>query len=170
MAAGDCKIAYGTSTDLDVTALNGLAEAATWLVGWGSDEIDNTSNKYLDYIVSGVVQVHEDAAPTAGEQIRVYIVPMISDDGWPSGMNHDHTEDTWASAEIRDSIAKLGACISVAATQAIAYYFNFSVANLFGGVCPWKFMVFISHNTGGLLDTDGNMVTYQGVFNTVATA
>lgn len=168
MAAGDVKLCYGTSTDLDVTALNGLDTSASWTVGWCSDEIDNTSNLYLDYIISGKIQVHESTAPTAGQQIRIYIVPMISDDAWPADINHDHTVDTWGDVTIRDAIAKLGACISVAAAAAYIYPFNFSVANLFGGVCPWKFVVFIAHNTTGDLDADGNVVSYQGVYNTVA--
>lgn len=169
MAAGDVKLAYGTSTDLTVTNLHGLPESATWIAGWESGTIDNTSNLYEDFLISGKIQVHDDAAPTAGEQIRVYIVAMVSDDAWPDLMDGTESTDAFASAEQMAPVAQLAAIISVAATQNLIYSFGpFSVAALFGGICPPKFVVFITHNTSANLHTSGNIVTYQGVYRTVA--
>jgi hypothetical protein len=169
MAAGDVKTEYGTSTDLAVTTLVDLASSATWVIGWSSAAIDNTSNKYLDYLISGALTILHDGSPTAGE-IRVYIVPMISDTVWPDAINADETSDTWSLANARDAIAKMGASLVTTATVHLTYPFAFSVAALFGGVCPPKFCIFITHNTTTTLDHDGQTVTYQGIYNTVAAA
>jgi hypothetical protein len=170
MAAGDVKTEYGTSTDLAVTALVDMASSATWVAGWSSDPIDNTTNKYLDYLISGTITALHDPASTAGE-IRVYVVAMISDTAWPDTITATDAVDTWTTAAIRDGAAKLGASISNATTVHITYPFGpFSVAALFGGVCPPKFCIFIAHNMTQTLDHDGQVVTYQGIYNTVAAA
>jgi hypothetical protein len=169
MAAGDVKLVYGTSTDLTVTNLAGLASSATWVAGWESNVIDNTSNLYLDYLLSGRIQVHDDAASAAGSQIRIYVVSMISDTEYPDVFDGTESAETWTDALMMGPSAKLAAVITPATTQNLVYPFGqLSVANLFGGVCPPKFVIFISHNTGVNLHTSGQVVTVQGVYNNVA--
>jgi hypothetical protein len=170
MAAGDVKLQYGSSVDLPVTTLLGLAASATWVIGWSSDEVDNTTNKYEDYLVSGKITTQHDGTVVVGE-IRIYVVAMISDTEWPTGINHDETADTWPSTNERDSCAKLAAVIVNHATNNTAYAFGpFSVANLFGGVCPPKFEIFIAHSTSVALDHNAGtqVITHQGVFYNVA--
>ena len=169
MASGDLKTAYGTSTDLAVNnGLEGLASSATWVAGWESDLIDNTSNLYLDYLISGQIQVHDDAAPTVGE-IRVYIVAMISDSVWPDVFDGTGSAETISLVNVRDAVCKLGAVITNTATQNLIYPFGpFSVSALFGGVCPPKFVIFIAHSTVTTLHTSGQVVTYQGVYQNCA--
>ena len=168
MAAGDCKIAYGTSTDLNVTNLHDLATSATWVAGWESPTIDNTANLYLDYLISGLICALHDVASTIGE-VRIYVVPMIADDVWPDVFDGTQSVETWTTAGHRDAVAVLGAVIINAVTPDAVYPFGpFSVASLFGGVCPPKFCIFVTHSMVQTLDHAGNIVTYQGVYNTIA--
>ena len=169
MAAGDVKMAYGTSTDLTVTNLHAIATSATWVGGWESAVIDNTANLYLDYLLSGLIQVHDDAASAAASEIRIYVFSLVSDDAYPDVMDGTESVETWTNTGYRDAVAKLAAVILPATTQNLIYpWGQVSVANLFGGVCPPKFGIFITHNTGVNLHTAGNVVTIQGVYNTVA--
>lgn len=170
MAAGDVTINYGTSTDLAVTTLVDVASSATWVAGWESAVIDNTSTKWVDFLISGILTILHDGSPTAGE-LRVYIVAMVSDDVWPDVFDGTESVETISLSNVRDQVCKLGAVINTTATVHLPYPFGpFSVANLFGGICPPKFVVFIAHNTTTTLDHDGQTVTYQGIGYNIAAA
>jgi len=169
MASGDVKNVYGASVDLTVTNLHGIASSATWVAGWESAVIDNTANLYLDYLLSGTIQVHDDAASAAGSEIRIYVFSMVNDTDYPDVMDGTESAETWTNTGYRDASAKLAAVILPATTQNLIYPFGqVSVANCFGGVCPPKFGIFITHNTGVNLHTAGNAVHTQGVYNNVA--
>src|SRR5262245_22774423 len=71
-AAGDVKIAYATSSSITVTNLNSLASSSTWVAGWESGAIDNSSNLYLDFVVNAQVRVA--AAGLSAGEIRMYLV------------------------------------------------------------------------------------------------
>lgn len=164
----DLKIAYATDIDLDVTNLHSIATSATWVAGWESDLVDNTTNKYLDYLVSGKIALGNSA--TAG-QIRFYIVAPIDDaPTWPDVMDGTDSVETWTTTTIRDGAAKLGAALETRAdpgTDDVYWISPFSVAALFGGVCPAKFVVFVTHSTGVNLAASGNAVVAQGIYETV---
>ena len=170
MAAGDVKIAYGASASFTVTNLHSLAASATWIAGWESNSVDNTSNLYTDYLISGLVKTA--ASNNQAGQVRVYVVAMIADATWPDAF--DGTESTESvAAAVRDAVCKLGAVVQVTADASASYPFGpFSVASLFGGVCPAKFVVYITGNaatsTNAQFAADTNIVTYKGIYSTVA--
>jgi len=62
MAAGDTKIAYGSSSNLTIT-LDSLASDTNFLAGRESTEIDN---EYVDYLLSG--KVTTGTSPTTHAQ------------------------------------------------------------------------------------------------------
>ena len=162
----DIKQAYAASNNLTVTNLHSLPSSATWVAGWESGAIDNTTNLYLDYLVSGKVTVGNTA--TVG-QIRVYIVGMLDDSTWPDVLDGTESTETWTDTEIRDGCSKLGAVIEVDAdggTDDVYFFGPFSVAALFGGMCPAKFVVFIAHSSGVNLAASGNQVTTKGIYAT----
>lgn len=163
------KIAYAASSDLTVTNLHGLAASPTWVTGWESALIDNTSNLYTDYLVSAKFTV-ESASVTAG-QIRIFIVPMLDDATWPGGFDGTESAETTPLDDVNgtNSGARLGAVVVNDTTVSQVYYVApFSVAALFGGVCPAKFVIFIAQATGTTLETTGNQVTIKGIYYTVA--
>lgn len=173
MAAGDVKIAYGASASFTVTNLHSLASSQTWVAGWESNELDNTTNLYQDYLISGLVKTA--AANNQVGEVRVYIVAKIADATYPDVFDGTESAETISSVSVRNTICRLGATISVTADASASYPFGpFSVASLFGGVCPAKFIVFIAGNatttTTAQFAADTNIVTYKGVYYTVAAA
>lgn len=164
----DRKIAYGTSTAL-TNAVASLASSASWTAGYESDVVDNTTNKYLDYTVEGKVTV--GTTPTASTEIRIYVVASFDGTTWPDVFDGTTGAETVTSAGVGSGFLKLAAVMSVDSTTSDrAYPFSFTVAALFGGVCPAKFVLFTTHNTGvNLNSTGGNHSTnYRGVYETVA--
>lgn len=164
----DFKIAYAASSGLTVTNLHSIATSSTWVAGWESGEIDNTTNKYVDYLVTAKLLLGNSA--TAGE-IRVYIVGKNDDSEWPDVFDGTESTETWTTTTIRDGCAKLGASTATRAdpgTDDTYWIGPFSVASLFGGVCPDKFVIFITHSTGVNLAASTNEVNIKGVYYTIA--
>lgn len=165
----DLKIAYGASAALTQTNLDGLAASSTWVAGWESDAIDNSSNKYVDYIITAKLQV-ESAGLAAGE-IRMYLVAELDDSTWPDVFDGTESAETVTDTEVRDAICRPAAASTTDTTASRVYYLHCpSVAAVFGGVCPRKFVVFITQSTTTTLETTGdpNQVYVKGVYYTVA--
>ncbi len=163
------KLAYAASANFTVTALDGLAASSTHVTGWESAEVDNTADGYLDYLVSGKFTT-ESAGLSAGE-IRVWIVPRLDDSTYPGGFDGTASTETTPLDDANGTAAgaALGAVLTTDTTASQVYYCKpFSVASLFGGICPAKFVVFVTQSTGTTLETTGNQVTYKGVYATVA--
>lgn len=154
------KEEYAASSALTIT-LASLATSSTWLAGAESDAVDNTTSKYLDYLLAGKVTV--GTTPTVSTEIRVYVVAMQDDSTWPDVFDGTASAETVTSAGVGAGFLKLAAVMPVDATTSDrAYYFGpVSVASLFGGVVPKKFVVFITHNTAVNLNaTGGNHAVY----------
>jgi hypothetical protein len=169
--AGDVKVAYAAASNLTVTALNSLASSQTWVAGWESDLIDNTTNLYTDYRITAKLTV-ASAANQAGE-LRLYIVGMLDDTTWPDVFDGTGSAETVTSVEIRDAICRLAAATVVTNTAGRVYYLDCpSVAAVFNGNLPKKFVLFFAINpttttTAGLA-ASGNQVTVVGSYANVA--
>lgn len=163
------KVEYVAAAAATIT-LASLATSATWVAGRESSVIDNTTNKYLDYHVSGKITV--GTSPTANTEIRVYAFSLIDDTNYPDVMDGTDSDETWTSAGVRDGCARLLGVIPVDSTTSDRSYpfGKWSVAAAFGGFCPPKFGLFITHNTGVNLNaTAGNhAVNVSGLYETVA--
>lgn len=161
-------IAYGTSAAV-TNAIASLASSATWVAGYESATIDNSSNLYLDYTIEGKVTV--GTTPTINTEIRIYVVASFDGTTWPTPFDGTTGAETIDSEGVRDSYAKLAAVLRVDATTSNREYpFSFTIASLYGGVCPAKFVLFTTHNTGvNLNSTGGNQTTNaRGVYETIA--
>jgi hypothetical protein len=161
------KIAYGASSNLTVTALEGLASSTTHVAGWESAAIDNTSDLYLDYRVTAKITA-ESSGLTAGE-VRLYLVGMLDDSTWPDVFDGTQSAETITDTEVRDAICKLAAATDTDTTASRVYYLECpSVAAVFGGNTPSKFVIFITQSTVAALETTGQQVTIKGMYETVA--
>lgn len=166
-AAGDIKLAYAASSSLTVTNLHGIASSSTWVAGWESGAIDNSTNLYTDYIINAAIVV-ESAGLSAGE-IRMYLVAELEDASWPDVFDGTESTETITDTEIRDAICRLAAFTQTDTTASRTYYLNCpSVAAVFNGTVPRKFVIFITQSTGTTLETTGNAVYIKGVYQTVA--
>lgn len=150
----DVKIAQAASSALTIS-LASLATSATFVAGQESTAVDNTSNKYLDYLLSGKIEV--GTTPTINTQILVYVVGILEDSTWPDVFDGTDSNETVTSAGVRDGFCKLAASMFVDATTSNRDYFfgPVSVARLFGDRMPNKFVVFVTHNTGANLNATG---------------
>lgn len=162
------KIEYAASSAITIT-LASLATSATFVAGRESTLIDNASNKYLDYILSG--KITTGTTPTVNTEIRVYVVGIMDDSTWPDVFDGTDSAETVTNAFILDGLCALAARLQVSATSDVGYFIrNVSVAALFGGALPKKFVVFVSHNTAVNLNaTGGNHTLFvTPVYETVA--
>lgn len=148
-------INYSSNTTITMNLAN-LGSSATLVAGRESSEIDNTTNKYLDALVQGVVSV--GTTPTANTSISVYVYGSdrsLAGSAWPTGgglnpLDGTDSAETFTNSGPLYSMLRLGAIINVlAATSDLAYYLApFSVAQLFGGVMPQFWGLYVAHNTG----------------------
>lgn len=162
----DVKIAYAASSNLTVTSLNSLASSATHVAGWESAANDNTTNLHLDYRVS--VKITVASAGLSAGQIRVYLVAPLDDTTWPDVFDGTESAETVTDTEIRDAICRLGAVTDTDTTASRVYYLDVpSVAAVFNGHLPNKFLLFITQSTGAALAATGNQVTVTSHYETV---
>lgn len=159
---------YAASANLDVTNLASIATSATWVTGWESDLIDNTTTKYDDFLITAKIQVA--AAGLAAAEIRIYVAAMLDDSTWPGGFDGVDSVETTPLDDANGT--QCGAALAAVAvtdtTASQVYYFRpFSVKSLFGSLPP-KFVIFITHSTGANLAASGHQVTYKPIYYAVA--
>lgn len=167
----DVKLAFAASSNLTVTNLASIATSADWTAGWTSGTIDNSSNLYSDYLLTAKLTVASSGLSAAQIQIRIYA--ELDDSNYPDIFSAG-TEGTEGTATIHDTATRdnslvLAKVLTTDTTASQVYSAGpISVASLFGGVCPRKFCVFISHSTGANLAASGQQVTIKGLYYTVA--
>jgi hypothetical protein len=166
MAAVITTTYAASATVFGSTDLDSLASSSTWVAGWESAVIDNTTNMYVDALLSGRFKAN-NTAPTAG-QICVYVGAVLNDTPtYPDMFDGTSSAETVTSADIRNSILRLAAVITTDATSNRIYEFApTSVAALFGGVMPLKWWVFVSHSMVQALNataSNGGQCWYQGI-------
>lgn len=165
------NIAYAASVSIGVTNLHSLAYSSTFTSGWESGVIDNTSNKYVDVLLAGNFTSNASVAPTANTSILVYVY-AVQDDAptYPDGMDGTESTDSVTSANVGAGFLKLAAVLPLDASTSRVFYFGpVSVAQLFGGIMPNKWGVFVTHNAGATssLAGSGNKIAYTGVTYTI---
>lgn len=169
MAAGDHKIAYGSSSNLTITLQN-LASDSSLLTGRESSLVDNTSDKYIDYLLSGFISV--GTTPTANTYIEVWVHGTL-DDSYTlvDGLAGTDGAKTLTNVMTKSSGLVLAKTITVTATTSNVKYpiFPLSVAALFGGKVPKKFGVFVTHSTAvNLRNTTDHQITVTPIYATIA--
>lgn len=165
----DVKLAYGSSAAL-TEGIEGLASDTNLLAGWETTAVDNTSNKYLDYLLAG--KITTGTSPTDAKEIRVYVYGSTDDTPtYPDVLDGTSSAETITSSGIRDSALKLAVVIATNNTSDRTYWFGpISVAALFGGTMPKYWGVFIVHNTGVNLNATGtnHVISHTPVYETIA--
>lgn len=163
MATVDLIYSSNTTIDMD---LSSLATSSTFLAGRESDEIDNTTNEYVDAIVHGKVTV--GTSPTADTRIAVYVWGAKESLATTALDVLDGTDsaETLTNEGVLRSALKLAAIIYVPVTTSNVTYdmAPFSIAELFGNNMPKFWGLFVSHNTGVNLNaTNNDLFAYYGI-------
>ena len=159
-------INYGTDTAITFD-VSSLGTSSTFLAGRESTQIDNTTNKFIDAIVTcdGILG-HASTAPTIGQQIQLYV--------WGSDVSLattaidtlDGTDsaETLSHDSVRQSLRLVAAPTVTVATAGLKYYIlPFSVASYFDQM-PKFWGLFLAHNhTGALAATQSGIWSYYGI-------
>ncbi len=168
MAAGDIKTAYASTATITIGVEN-LASDTNLLAGRESTAVDNSTNKYIDALLSG--KIRTGTTPTTARRIQVWVYAEIDDTPtYPDVLDGTDSDETITSDDIKVSALRLAAEMSTDATTGRDYYFGpISVAALFGGVLPQRWGVFVTHDTAVNLDVTAgdHFIKYTGKFETV---
>jgi hypothetical protein len=163
----DLKLSYPAASDLTIT-LASLGSDTNLLTGRESATIDNSTNLYLDYLISG--KITAGTSPTASRSIEVWAVGSWDGTNWPDVFDGTDSAETITSADIKASVCRFVAAMATANTTDRTYHFGpVSLAAAFGGTLPPKIVLFITHSTGvNLNSTAGNhQIRLQPVFQTI---
>lgn len=165
-------INYSANTTITMDLIN-LASSSTFVAGRESSQIDNTSDKYIDALVQGSVSV--GTTPTANTSINIYVYGADTSLATTAIDVLDGTDsaETLTNTGVLYSALKLGAVINVLVNTTNVKYnmAPFSVAQLFGGVLPKFWGLFVSHNTAVNLRNDAvntNAFSFVGIKYDVA--
>ena len=169
MAAGDIKLVYGTADNVTIT-LADLAESATRVAGQQSTAVDNTTLLATDYLASGFITTHLTLAPTVNEVIEVWAVGSWDNTTWPAGFTGSNAASPTLLANNKNIVCRLVASWAVTAAFDTAYHFGpVSMAGVFGGTLPPKFLFFVTQSTDRTLhETPGDhQIRVQPVYHNV---
>lgn len=166
MATVTTNYAAAASLTLTVTSLadGGYRE---------STAVDNSSNKYVDALVGGKIQI---GAPTADGTIAIYAYGSYDGTEYTAGVTGTDGTITWGTTGSTgldgfNNLPLLGV-ISVDATDDNddARWGPYSVAQAFGGILPTKWGVVVKNSTGASLHATGtnNECQFMGIKYDVA--
>ena len=161
----DIKAKFGTATAFTKTNAN-LADSVT--AGWKSNSIDNSSNLYLDALVS-IELAAVNTAPANEKALFLYAYSLIEGSAYAS--TGDGTIDGTEGTVTFPSITTLPVVLPILgilpypvqnkAINSPAY----SVAAAFGGVLPPKWGIAMLNRTGMTLNVTN--IYYIEVYRTV---
>ena len=155
--ANDVKLAYISRSTLTCTLASLANDSTNLLAGRQTTVIDNTSNLYTEYGLSG--RITAGTSPTANNTIELWAFALLNDSGpvYPDTLGASDAAVTITSTNVKNSALFLAKTITVEATSNRSYDFGpISVKNLFGFI-PDKFGFFIINGTGVALHaTSGN--------------
>lgn len=164
----DIKLKLAASASLTL-GLASLATDSSQLAGRQSTAVDNTSNLYLDYLVSGKIKM--GTSPTAGKAVEVYLYGALNDTpAYPDQITGSDGNVTMTTRDILAACCPLLASfVTTTTTGQVLYMRPMGIAQFFGGILPPKWGLFVVHNSGVSLDsTAGNHVfSYTPVYNTL---
>jgi hypothetical protein len=148
--AGNIKLNYSAaSTAMTVTNLHSLASSQTWIAGWGSASVSNTSNLNLDYLVGGTFTTH--ASNRQAGTVEVWVIASLNDTptfftpssgtlGTEGAISFTAREQLLSAGRLLQSFAVLNTASQIYAIpqQGISYLFN--------GSCPTTWCLFVTGN------------------------
>lgn len=162
----DIGIKYAAAVAFTVTNLHSLASSSTRVAGWSSASVDNNSDNFLDFLVSGQFTVHNTNAPTSGKTISVYAYGWHSDGGgtpvWPDLFSAGTEGTEGAPSTVHDEEQRdcgmrlLWSCTIDASTGEVYVMPPTSIAEAFGGIVPRQWALWVVQDTAQALHSSGN--------------
>lgn len=167
----DIKTAYAASAAVGIT-LASLAASSTLLAGRESSTVDNSSNKYLDFFLAGNYKTAASNLQAGIIQTAV-VAPRDDSPTWPDVFDGTDSTETVTVQGMYDQVCKIVSAIFTDTSSRTWPFGPVAIAGLFGGWCPYKFVIFISHSahtsTNAWSSTEGDhSVKVTGIYATVA--
>lgn len=160
------KAAFGTATAFTKTNAN-IATSAT--AGWKSNAIDNSTNLYLDALVS-IELAAVNTAPANSKAVFLYAYSLIEGTAYAStgAAAIDGSEGTLTFPDITSlpCVLPLLGVVPYPVQNVAINSPAFSVARCFGGVLPSKWGVAMVNHSGMTLSVTN--IYYIEQYNTVA--
>lgn len=155
------KTEYGSVQALTIT-LASLADSAT--AGRESTAVSNTTDKFLDVLVSARIKPQNSGSISAPSAVLFYVAASI-DGGTDYPDAVAGTGDAAVTINSPHQLKLLGV-INVAAINVSYKGGPWSVAQLFGGKMPEKWVIVAINDCGTALSATGSdhFVKYQGVY------
>ena len=168
MATATINYSSNTTITMDLSA---LASDASFVNGRESGQIDNTSNKYIDAMVSGSFTVGTTPAITGG--LMIYLWGADTSLGTTPLKTLDGTDSAEALTTTELGMLKFASFTPVLVNTSDTQYFiaPFSVADRFGGHMPKFWGLYVAHNMTAALRTNAantNSFSYVGIKYDVA--
>jgi hypothetical protein len=165
----DVKEAFQAEQTMTVTNLHSLATSTT--AGWTSASVDNSSNLYLDALVSVHVAA-VNTAPANSKALFLYAYgstdgSIFTSTGTSGGTVGTEGALTFPDVTTLPVVMPLLGVIPYPVQNKALDAGPFSVARAFGGVLPRAWGVAIINHTGMTLAASANTVKQQGTYNTV---
>ena len=148
--------------------ISSLATNSTFVQGRESTQIDNTSTMYVDALVNvkGITG-HASTAPTIGQYIGLWVWGADTSLATTAIDTLDGTDsaETLSHVAVLNSLRLAAAPAVTVATAALVYYIMpFSVAQLFGGIMPKFWGLYLAHNhTGALAAAQSGLFSFNGI-------
>lgn len=162
----DIKMAYAADAAFTIDLAN-LSSSSTWVAGREATSVDNTSNKYLDYFITG--KFVSGTSPTSGEA-RIYaIMPQEDTPTWPDVFDGTDSAETVTNTSILDRLPLIWTGGNSTTTNVTYPIINaLTLAQVFG-ICPYMFTIFFTHSQVAALYNNAantNQIFYKGVYAT----
>ena len=166
------NIAYSANTAITFD-ISSLGSSATFVAGRECSQIDNTSNLFVDALVNvDGITGHASTALTIGQLIALYCWGADTSLATTAIDVLDGTDsaETLGHVSVLNSLRLAGTSAVTVATAGLVYYIQpFSVAQLFGGIMPKFWGLYLTHNhTGALAASQSTLFSYNGITYTNA--
>lgn len=159
------KSSYPSSSTVALTLTTAsLASDTNLLAGRASTAVDNTTNLDLDHLLSGAIRA--GTSPTVNTTIEVWAYSYLSiASGTPAyveAITGTDANKTLTSLNTKQAGLRRVSQIIITATSAVDYAIPpTSIANLFDGVLPPFWGIFVVHNTGVALNATQVALQYE---------
>ena len=160
------KPLFGTANQTLTITLASLATTSTNYTGRASTYVDNSTNLYLDALLSLTLKSGASGVSTTG---TVLVYAYASADGGTTYTDGaTGTDAAWTGTNPPN--ARLLTILNMVVVATTYHSGPISVASAFGGTLPQRWGIMVVNSSGGAFDTTaGNFsVFYQGVQQTVA--
>jgi len=172
----DAKTAYGSAVTVTMTGIEDIDASSGLVAGWTSNSVNNTTDKFLDFIVSGQLTL-ESTNQQAGTILVCVYASFNSTPTWPD-IFATGTEGSVGAASITDSEER-DAAMAVGATiiadgsaSAVLVVKPFSVCEVLGLRFPPPYWaIWLTGNTAtttaDMFVSSGTQLYIQPVYATV---